>query len=465
MLFSSITFLYYFLPCVVVLYFLTPEKGKNTILLLVSLFFYAWGEPKYVFVMISEILFGYFCGIMMERFRGKTMGKLFLGFSVLGSLGTLGYFKYMDFFLENITKLTGRRFSLLHIALPIGISFYTFQLLSYTIDVYRQEARAQKNLFTLATYVALFPQLIAGPIVRYVDVEKQLREREHRFSSITLGSRRFVIGLAKKVLIANEMGEWCSIFQASDDKSLLFCWMYAIAYTLQIYYDFSGYSDMAIGLGKIFGFDFMENFSYPYVSGSITEFWRRWHISLGSWFRDYVYIPLGGNRTTKIKWFRNIFIVWALTGFWHGASWNFVLWGLYFAILLVIEKIWLLPYLKKAKIWNHIYVMLLIILSFVIFGMDSIGEIAGQLKGMLGVGVPFVSKEAIYYGKSYLFIFVIACIGVTPAMKHVMSWLEKNKKMEKLWNIVEVFGITGLLLVITAYLVDASFNPFLYFRF
>ena len=336
MLFSSIPFLYYFLPCVIVLYLIAPKKLKNTVLLLASLFFYWWGEPKYVVLMVLNIAFGYVCGLLIGKFRGKAISKLFLALSVIVSVGILGYFKYADFMIANFNVVTGLSVPLLKIALPIGISFYTFQLLSYTIDVYRGDVPSQKNPITLAAYVALFPQLIAGPIVRYSDVAAQLSERKHSLEYISAGIRRFIIGLAKKVLIANAMGELCEIFKASGDKSVLFYWLYAIAFCVHVYFDFSGYSDMAIGLGKLFGFDFMENFNYPFISKSLSEFWRRWHISLGSWFRDYVYIPMGGNRVGKYRLILNLMVVWMLTGLWHGAAWNFVIWGLYFGVLLMI---------------------------------------------------------------------------------------------------------------------------------
>ena len=357
MLFSSIPFLYYFLPIVLILYFAVPNKGKNFVLLLSSLFFYGWGESKYVFLMLAVIFFGYIFGLLIEKNREQKMGKILLFLTTAIDVSILAYFKYADFFVENFNAVTGMQIPLLKIALPIGISFFIFQILSYDIDVYRGTVKAQKNPLDLATYVSMFPQLIAGPIVRYVDIEKQLGNRIHSIKLAAEGIRRFMFGLSKKVLIANALGECCAVFKESSQKSVLFFWMYGIAFMLHIYFDFSGYSDMAIGLGKFFGFHFMENFNYPYISKSITEFWRRWHISLGSWFRDYVYIPLGGNRVSKTRWIINIVTVWFLTGFWHGAAWNFIVWGLYFVIFLMIEKFLLAPYLKKAKGWNHIYVL------------------------------------------------------------------------------------------------------------
>lgn len=466
MLFSSIPFLYYFLPCVLILYFVVPKCLKNTVLLLSSLVFYAWGEPKYVLLMAVSITLGYVFGLLIEIWRGTKLSKLFLILSIVTSLGLLGYFKYADFFIANFNAATGLSVPLLKIALPIGISFYTFQILSYTVDVYRGEVKAQRNYISLAVYVALFPQLIAGPIVRYSDIAAQLESRTHSFSNVALGTRRFILGLAKKVLIANALGELCDIFKESNDKSVLFFWLYAIAFTLHIYFDFSGYSDMAIGLGKIFGFDFLENFDYPYISGSITEFWRRWHMSLGSWFRDYVYIPLGGNRVSKARWFLNIFIVWMLTGFWHGAAWNFIVWGLFFAILLIIEKLWLLKPLKKSKVLSHIYVMFFVIISFVIFNAADMKEAFSYIGGMFGAGgIPFISEEWLYYLRSYGVVLVVAIIGATPLVKKLVLSVKKKSTGEKIMNIAEPIMLVALLLVITAYLVDGSFNPFLYFRF
>ena len=354
MIFSSIPFLYYFLPAVLLAYFLTPGKGKNGVLLLFSLIFYGWGEPRLIFVMLLSVALGYFFGLTLEKTGEEKPRKLLLALSVLSSLGFLVYYKYTDFFLENINALFGTHLPLLNLALPIGISFYTFQILSYTVDVYRGQVPAQKNPIDLACYVTFFPQLIAGPIVRYADVARQLEERTHSLDSCRLGGRRFLVGLGKKILLANLLGELCAAWRVTQDGSVLFSWMYAVGYTLHIYYDFSGYSDMAIGLGKIFGFTFPENFRYPYIASSITDFWRRWHISLSSWFRDYVYIPFGGNRRGRAVQLRNILIVWLLTGFWHGAAWNFIAWGGFFAILLVLEKPWLLEKLGRHPVLGHV---------------------------------------------------------------------------------------------------------------
>ena len=466
MLFSSIPFLYYFLPATLFLYMIAPRILKNAVLLLSSLVFYAWGEPRYIVVMLISVLLGYIFGLLIERFRKTRAGKILLFLSVASSLAFLLYFKYADFLIENWNALTGLSVPFLKIALPIGISFYTFQILSYTVDVYRGDVCAQKNPINLATYIALFPQLIAGPIVRYSDIDDQLSHRKHSFDKTALGIRRFVIGLAKKILIADAFASFCSEFAASNDKSVLFFWLYGIAFSFQIYFDFSGYSDMAIGLGKIFGFDFLENFHYPFVSGSITEFWRRWHMSLGSWFRDYVYIPLGGNRVSKLRGLFNIFVVWMLTGFWHGASWNFIFWGLFFAVCLLIEKTWLLPHLKKAKVWNHVYVLFLVLFSFVLFASEDMNTLLFNLKGMLGLGeVPAASAETWYYLRSYAIVFVIAVVGSTPLIKNVLAWLQKRNVGDKILNIAEPLALAALLLVMTGYLVDGSFSPFLYFRF
>ena len=466
MLFSSVPFLYYFLPATLLLYLIVPRCLKNTVLLLVSLVFYAWGEPRYIVVMLASVALGYVFGLLIERFRGKRAAKVFLTLSVASSLAFLVYFKYADFFITNWNAVTGFAVPLLEIALPIGISFYTFQILSYTVDVYRGEASAQKNPINLAAYITLFPQLIAGPIVRYSDVDRQLGERTHTLDKTALGIRRFILGLAKKILIADALAAFCSDFSASGEKSVLFFWLYAIAFSLQIYFDFSGYSDMAIGLGKIFGFDFLENFNYPFISGSITEFWRRWHMSLGSWFRDYVYIPLGGNRVSKARGLFNIFVVWMLTGFWHGASWNFIFWGLFFAVCLLAEKLWLLPHLKKAKVWNHFYVLILVLFSFVLFASEDMETLLFNVKGMIGLGgVPTVTAATLYYLRSYAVIFAIAIVGSTPLVKKALGAIRDRRIGERVVNVAEPLALTALLLVMTGYLVDGSFSPFLYFRF
>ena len=467
MLFSSVPFLFYFLPCVLILYFLVPRQLKNGVLLLASLVFYGWGEPRYLVLMLVSVAQGYVFGRLIERHAERArLKRLWLTLSVVLSLGMLGYFKYADFFIANFNAVTGMSLPLLRIALPIGISFYTFQILSYVIDVYRGDVPAQHNVIDLAAYIAMFPQLIAGPIVRYADVAEQLRSRKHSIGKAALGLRRFTAGLAKKILIANVLGELVSVFKGSAEQSVLFTWLYAAAYVFQIYFDFSGYSDMAIGLGKILGFDFCENFDHPLISGSATEFWRRWHMSLGSWFRDYLYIPLGGNRVGRARWFLNIFIVWFATGFWHGAAWNFILWGLFFAVLLVVEKLWLLRPLQKRKWLGHIYMVIVLAVSFVLFDAESISAAAKTVAAMFGGGhLPFTSAETLYYLRSYLPLLIVAAVGATPLPKRTFEALQKKRGGAAVLTIAEPVGILLLLVVCTAYLIDGSFNPFLYFRF
>ncbi|MBE6860665.1 MAG: MBOAT family protein [Ruminococcus sp.] len=469
MLFSAVTFLYFYLPIMVLIYFIAPKFLKNTVLLLGSLFFYGWGEPKYILLMALSIIQGYVIGLLIDKSKTdkkETLSKFYITLSLVFSLGTLGYFKYADFFIENFNRLTGLSIGLLKIALPIGISFYTFQILSYTIDVYRRNVEVQKNIIDFGAYVAMFPQLIAGPIVRYSDIAVQLKNRTHSISKSAEGARRFIIGLSKKVLIANIVGELAEAYRTADEKSLLFVWLYAISYTLHIYFDFSGYSDMAIGLGKFFGFDFPENFNYPYISKSVTEFWRRWHMSLGTWFRDYLYIPLGGNRVSKLRWMVNILVVWLATGFWHGASWNFVVWGLFFAMLLMIEKNCLLRYIEKIKIFNHVYVMLLVIISFVIFDsltMKRAVEVIGEMFG--ANNLPLTTTQSLYLLRSYAVIMVIGIFGATPLPKTIVNKLRKTNVGVIATDIAEPFVLVSLLAVVTAFLIDGSFNPFLYFRF
>ena len=465
MLFSSIPFLYYFLPAVVILYFLVPKCLKNTVLLLFSLFFYGWGEPVYVALMVASILLFYGCGIAIGKAKEQKWKKFWLTVSVVGSLSLLGIFKYADFFVSSVNAATGLSIPLLRLALPIGISFYTFQCLSYTIDVYRGEAEIQMNPISFGAYVSLFPQLIAGPIVRYVDVARELNSRTHSWDKIALGLRRFLIGLAKKIIIADNFAALMKLFRESGEPSVLFFWMYAIAFTLNIYFDFSGYSDMAIGLGKVFGFNFIENFNYPYISRSIQEFWRRWHMSLGSWFRDYVYIPLGGNRVSKARWVFNTLVVWMLTGLWHGAAWNFVLWGLLYAALLLAEK-WIPAIQKLPRVLGHIYVMLMVTLGFVLFNAESFGQALGDIAGMFGfAGVPLVTKETLYYLGSYGLLFVAGFIGATPVIRDTAKRLSESPKFGKIIAVLEPVFLLILLLICTAYLVDGSFSPFLYFRF
>lgn len=459
MVFSSISFLYYFLPAVLAVYFLVPWKWKNGVLLIASLFFYGWGEPKLLALMVFTIVLFYICGLAIARSEKRK--KLWLGISVVISLLLLGLFKYADFFISSVNAATGLSLPLLKLALPVGISFYTFQCLSYTIDVYRGNVPPQKNPISFGAYVALFPQLIAGPIVRYVDVARELDSRKSTWQDVSLGLRRFLVGLGKKVILADNFALLMKLFRESGQPSVLFYWMYAIAFTLNIYFDFSGYSDMAIGLGRILGFHFIENFDYPYLSGSISEFWRRWHMSLGSWFRDYVYIPLGGNRVSRGRWVFNILVVWMLTGLWHGAAWNFVLWGLLFAVLLLAEK-WI-PGLKKLPgVFRHGYVLLAVVLSFVLFNAESLSQAAGDFAGLFGfANLPLVTEETLYYLRSFALLFVLGIIGATPIVKQAGNRIAQSKAAP----VLEWAWMTALLLVATAYLVDGSFSPFMYFRF
>lgn len=446
-----------------------PKKLKNFVLLLASVVFYFYGEQLYTLLMLLNVLLAYIHGLLIDKFRGKKLSKVFLISSVVISLATLGLFKYSDFFIETVNSVFKTDIACLGLILPIGISFYTFQTLSYTIDVYRGEAEVQKNFISLATYVMLFPQLIAGPIVRYTTVEQELKTRKHTFEMFSYGAFRFAVGLAKKVLIANQLGELCDIFRASTDKSVVFYWVYAIAFSLHLYFDFSGYSDMAIGLGKIFGFNFLENFNYPFISKSATEFWRRWHMSLGSWFRDYLYIPLGGNRVSKSRWIFNIFTVWFLTGLWHGANWNFVIWGVYFGVFLIIEKLFLSKFLEKLpKFVSHLYLIVIIAISFVIFNASGLSQAISDIGGMFGAGgVPFWSKETGYYISSYAVLLIAGIIGSTPLVKNIATKIStsSSKALNTVTMIAQPVLMVLMLFIVTAYLVDGSFNPFLYFRF
>ena len=461
MLFSSVTFLYYFLPAVLLTYFLVPRVLKNAVLLVFSLAFYGWGEPKLLFLMIFTIAMFYCCGLMIGRSKTQRGKKAWLTVSIVISIGLLAIFKYADFFIDSFNAVTGLSVPLLRLALPVGISFYTFQSLSYTIDVYRGNVPAQKNPISFGAYVALFPQLIAGPIVRYVDVARELNQRQHSWEDFCLGLRRFLVGLGKKILIADNFALLMKLFRESEGKSVLFYWLYAVAFMLNIYFDFSGYSDMAIGLGRIFGFKFIENFNYPYLSKSITEFWRRWHMSLGSWFRDYIYIPMCGNRVRKSRWVFNILTGWMLTGLWHGAAWNFVLWGLLFGVLLMVEK-WV-PAIQKLPNWlRHGYVLLLVCLSFVLFNADSLSQAVSDMGGMFGfAGVPLVNAESLYYLRSYAPLFLMGFVGATPIVRDTARRIG-----EKPYGAVLEVGMMAVLLIVcSAYLVDGSFSPFLYFRF
>ena len=459
MIFSSILFIYYFLPILLLIYFIVPNKYKNLILLIFSLLFYFLGEPKYILILLSSCIINYY---LSKQFEKNKLRKLYLIISLIYNIGNLLIFKYTDFFISNINQIFNTQIPYLYIIMPIGISFFTFQALGYVIDVYNKKHKPAKNILDFMTYICLFPQLVAGPIVRYSTIEKELTERTHSFELFAEGIKRFIIGLSKKVLLANVLGEFT---KALITETVLSSWLKPIAYTLQIYFDFSGYSDMAIGLGLMFGFKFLENFNYPLIASSITDFWRRWHISLSSWFRDYVYIPLGGNRVSKIKWIRNIFAVWFLTGFWHGANWNFIIWGLYFGIILVIEKFITGKYISKTKVFKYIYSLIIIVISFLIFNSNSTKEIFNSLKNMFLLNnIELANQETIYYLKSYLLLLIISIISATPILKTISNKL-KNTKLNKIINILEPITYILLLILSTSFLIDESFNPFLYFRF
>lgn len=468
MLFSSIVFLFTFLPAVVILYYLLPVRFRNVILLLASLVFYAWGEPVYLFLMLLSILFNYFSGLDIARnLQDKRAAKRSLVFNLIINLAVLGFFKYEGFVLDTLNGILPVHISYHALPLPIGISFYTFQILSYIIDVYRGNVKVQTNLLNFALYVTMFPQLIEGPIVQYADVDEQLASREVSRTKFGEGSMYFIRGLAKKVLLANTSG---MIFTevsglAKGNIAVMTAWLGAFAYMFQIYFDFSGYSDMAIGLGKMFGFEFNMNFNYPYVSKSITEFWRRWHISLSSWFRDYVYIPLGGNRVSKIKHIRNLLIVWFLTGLWHGAAWNFVAWGLYYGVILIIEKYLLSPVLDRLPdIVRHIYSIVLVVIGWVLFFSSSFGQAADYIRVMFGAGAHgFADRESMYLLTSNLILWLILIFGSTPLVHFRYEHMLRSKK----WNttIINSVVYAALFIVCIAYLVTETYNPFLYFRF
>ena len=453
MLFSSITFLYLFLPLVLAVYLLAPRRAKNAVLLAASLLFYFWGEPKQLPLLVLSALAGWGFGLLLQKNKARWPKAL----SIAVCLAPLLIYKYADFLITSVNSLFGLSIPLTNLPLPVGISFYTFQILSYLIDVSRGTAKLQKNPANFVTYIALFPQLIAGPIVRYETIQQELDDRRQTLEDVSSGITRFCVGLGKKVMLANQLAE----LQANiAPTSALACWTLAIAFTLQIYFDFSGYSDMAIGLGRMFGFHFPENFNYPFISKSVTEFWRRWHISLGSWLRDYVYIPLGGNRCGKLKWLRNIVVVWLVTGLWHGAAWTFAAWGLFFAALLLGEKlVWGKALEKLPRAVRVAYTMLLVIVSFVIFNADSLSSAWAQLGGMLGIGVGAASSADVYYALSFLPLIAICCVGATPLPKLLCARLQKSR------TVLEPLICAGILLLVTAFLVEGSFNPFLYFRF
>lgn len=467
MLFSSQVFLYFFLPITLIVYYLSPKRFRNFILLIASLIFYAWGEPIYILIMLFSTVFDYINGLLIDKFQKKNQhkyAKIVLIVSVVGNLAILGFFKYSDFLISNINSLFNSNISLLAIALPIGISFYTFQTMSYTIDVYKQNVKAQKNFISFATYVTLFPQLIAGPIVKYRDVSESLENRKENITDFSEGIKRFIIGLFKKVMIANNAGFiWESIHSLPySEISLSLAWIGAICYSLQIYYDFSGYSDMAIGLGKMFGFHFLENFNYPYIAKSITDFWRRWHISLSSWFKEYVYIPLGGSRKTIARTVINLLIVWFLTGLWHGASWNFVVWGLYFGVLLIIEKFVLKKVLDKMPSYiGHLYTLFFVIISWVIFACPTLEDGLNYISIMFNFNNEIISTKSIYLISTHFVLFIIAIIGCTPIFKKIKEKLKNNK----LFMIIEIIICLILFFISLSFLVGSTYNPFLYFRF
>ncbi|NLK40263.1 MAG: MBOAT family protein [Clostridiales bacterium] len=468
MVFSSITFLFYFIPALIVLYYIAPQKLKNLVMIIGSFMFYAWGEIRFLPIMFALSIEDYICGRLMEKHRNnKSRRRLYMLISVLSNLGVLIFFKYTNFFVGNFAALFGIKDVAINIILPIGVSFNSFQSISYAIDVYRGTTHCEKSYYHYLAYTTLFPQIIAGPIVRYVTVEEDLDDHQLTMDSLSLGMRRFIIGLAKKVLIANNVGLlWSNISEGTaGEPSVLLYWLGITAYTFQIYFDFSGYSDMAIGLARVFGFTFDENFNYPYISKSITEFWRRWHITLSAWFRDYVYIPLGGNRCSKGRHLLNLLIVWALTGFWHGASWNFVLWGLYFAVILIIEKYLLARFLDRLPAFlRHVYTMFLVMVSWVIFYFEDMKALGSYLLGMFGFSkLPFANSEAVYYLLGYGIIFVLAAYFSTPSLKKIIDRTENTAKTSTM-----VFTSVAYMLVFwacVAYLVNSTYNPFLYFRF
>lgn len=485
MLFSSVSFIYYFLPVFLAVYFAAPARWKNGVLLFASLVFYFVGEPVYILILLFSSGVDYFHGRFIEAHRGTAAAKGALVSSIIINVGLLGFFKYSDFFIGNVNALFGAGIAPLGLALPLGISFYTFQTMSYTIDVYRGDVPAQKNFLDFAAYVTMFPQLVAGPIVRYKTVSEEIVCRAASVGDFAAGARRFCIGLGKKVLLANSLGQLAvsaAEGAASGEQSVLLYWLGTIGFMLQIYFDFSGYSDMAIGLGRMMGFSFPENFRYPFTARSVADFWRRWHITLGGWFRDYVYISLGGSHVSRAKWIFNVFFVWFLTGFWHGAGWNFILWGLYFAVFLCLEKFVFRFFLGKWSVTDRIYTMLVLVFSFAIFDSVDVSLIPRRISGMLGVGstltgnpsaqLPLFNEYAVYYLKSYGTLLLISVAASTPLgvklYKKLESWAASARggtRAELLLTVGETLATAALLLVCTAYIVDSSFNPFLYFRF
>jgi len=466
MVFSSIVFLYIFLPIMLLLYFIVPSKFKNAIMILASLVFFAWGEIRYILIMLLLAVMDFFCGKKITKYYdNKKKRLLYLLIDVIVNLLILFFFKYADFIISNINTVTGLNIPLLNIPLPIGVSFNTFQSLSYIIDVYRGTVKCEKSFYNYLTYTTLFPQIIAGPIVRYETVDEELETKNISMNNFSMGMKRFIIGLGKKVLIANNVGALWHVIEMGNysELSVLFAWTGIIAFALQIYFDFSGYSDMAIGLAKIFGMEFDENFNYPYISRSITEFWRRWHITLSSWFKDYIYIPLGGNRKGFAKQIRNILIVWFLTGAWHGASWNFILWGVYFGVILILEKLFILKLLEKLpKIIRHLYSIVLILVGWAIFAFEDLSKVINYIKAMFTNNIIY-NSEALYYFNNYIFIIVIGIICSIPLWKKLKEKIDS--KNSKTLEFVTTLGYVAILILSTASLVTDSFNPFLYFRF
>ncbi len=466
MVFSTPYFLFLYFCAALLIYYITPLKGRNLALLILNLVFYGWGEPVYILIMFASIAIDYTHGMLVARCknRGNLRGaKAAVASSVVFNLALLFFFKYWDFIAGSLAAVGLNFMPKLGLSLPIGISFYTFQTMSYTIDVYRGDARTQKNIITFGTFVTLFPQLIAGPIIKYKDLDEQLESREHTVDKFASGVQRFVVGLSKKVLLANAIGQLWDVYKATPAGELttLGAWLGVLAFSFQLYFDFSGYSDMAIGLGRMLGFEFMENFNYPYLSRSATEFWRRWHISLGSWFREYLYIPLGGSRVKTSRMIFNLLVVWACTGIWHGASWNFLIWGLYYFVLLVVEKLFLLKRMEKLPAWvGHVYALFLIMVGWAIFAVEDLGQLGGYLAAMFGFGAGLLDGKFLYYLANYLPILLIACVASTPLAANL--WKKLPEKVRK--AVLPVALLLGLILS-TAYLVDGTYNPFLYFRF
>ncbi len=462
MVFSSITFLYYFLPILILVYYIVPSKLRNITMLIFSLAFYFYGEPKYVLLLVASFTLNYLFAKMIYKNKSKT----YLMIGVIINILILVYFKYTNFLIFNVNQIFKLSINFLDIVMPIGISFFTFQEVSYLIDVYKERVTPSSSLLNYATYVCLFPQLVAGPIVRYSQINEQLKSRKHSFNNFSVGVTRFVLGLSKKVILANLLGTMYDELSTITQYTVLLFWLKAIGYTLQLYLDFSAYSDMAIGLGHMFGFSFTENFNYPLIANSITDFWRRWHITLSSFFKDYVYIPLGGNRVSFVKWLRNIFVVWFLTGLWHGASWNYILWGLYFALLLLIEKKVLKKRLERHRVLSHVYTLFLVIISFVIFKNESIAELKKNLIGMFNfVNYKLFDSTVLYYLKSYAILVLVSVLASTPLLKNIAIKLSKRKVLKNFSIILEPALIIILLVISTSSLISSTYNPFLYFRF